>query len=102
MPESDDLEPQISSPPETAKEVLEKGTKDCVPALNAMAHKRKTPAFLRLMELMERTPEPGAQSIQDISNRGTPIRTTPLSGKSPSARPTRRRNLYAPARALLD
>jgi hypothetical protein len=31
---------------------VEKGTKDCVHALNVMAHHRETPGFLRRMEFM--------------------------------------------------
>jgi hypothetical protein len=52
MTKSDELDMQISSPSEVEKEAVEKGTKKCVHALNAMAHHRKTLGFLRRMEFM--------------------------------------------------
>ncbi len=55
MTKSDDLDLQISSPSEAGKEAVEKGTKDSVHALNAMAHHRETPGFPRRMEFMEGT-----------------------------------------------
>ena len=48
----DDLDLQISSPSEAAQDAVEKGTKDCVHALNATAHHRETLGFLRRMEFM--------------------------------------------------
>ncbi len=57
MTKSDDLDLQISSPSEAGKEAVEKGTKDFVHALNAMAHHRETLGFLRRMEFMGGTTE---------------------------------------------
>lgn len=52
MTKRDDLDLQISSPSEAGKEAVENGTKDCVHALNAMAHHHETLGFLRRMEFM--------------------------------------------------
>lgn len=52
MMKSDDLDLQIGSPSEAGNEVVEKGTNDCVHALDAMACHRETPGFLGWMEFM--------------------------------------------------
>jgi hypothetical protein len=55
MTKRDDLDLQISSPSEAAQDAVEKGTKDCVHALNATAHHHETLGFLCRMEFMEGT-----------------------------------------------
>ncbi len=51
----DDLDLQIGSHSEARNETVEKGTKDCVHAHNAMACNPGTLGFLRRMEFMEGT-----------------------------------------------
>ena len=48
----DDLNLQVCSPSEAGNEAVEKGTKDCVHALYAMACNCETLGFLRRMEFM--------------------------------------------------
>jgi hypothetical protein len=65
MTKSHNLKQQGTAPPEAGYETVEKGTKDCAHALNAMACHGETLGFLRRMEFIE-----GTASIDDNAVSG--------------------------------